>query len=79
MLHVLSCVSSACSMVLRLQGAVHWLSLAVSDTGLMSVPQPSRAVVGTMGEAVQKRILVSKILTSVSSAAPLDPLQAIAC
>lgn len=53
------------------------MALAVSAQGGMVAPKPSRAVVGKVYAAsVEQRSLVVKDITSVTSTAPLDAVQA---
>jgi len=56
---------------LTLEKNVQWLALAVSHSGMMISPQPSKAVVGTAG-SVQKRSLVVQNPSDIGESAPLD-------
>jgi len=63
------------SFSLRVQQNVPWLALGISAEGNMISPQPSRAVVGTVGFGVQKRTLKAQDMTYISASAPLDAVQ----
>ncbi|KAL1514916.1 hypothetical protein AB1Y20_003996 [Prymnesium parvum] len=60
---------------LRLEQNVQWLAFAISEIGQMITPQPSRAVVGSSPNLVQKRTLVAKDMSAVSTSAPVDAVQ----
>ncbi|KAL1499200.1 hypothetical protein AB1Y20_013708 [Prymnesium parvum] len=62
---------------LRVELHVQWLAFAVSATGKMILPLPSRAVVGTMSQGVYQRTLVAKDMTAISSSAPIDSVQSL--
>lgn len=65
-------------MRLQLEYDVQWLALAVSAAGGMVLPKPSRAIIGKVSQGlVEQRSLVKKDITSVTSTAPIDAVQAL--
>lgn len=62
------------SVALTLNSIVGWMGFAVSKTGRMVFPTPSRAVVGT-SSGVQRRRLVAQVIPNVTHTAPVEEVQ----
>ncbi|KAL1520610.1 hypothetical protein AB1Y20_022184 [Prymnesium parvum] len=62
------------TVALQVASIVGWLALGVSQAGRMTLPQPSKAVVGD-SSGVLKRTLQKQDITSAHSTAPEDSVQ----
>ncbi|KAL1520605.1 hypothetical protein AB1Y20_022180 [Prymnesium parvum] len=62
------------TVTLQVAAIVGWLAIGISEAGRMTLPQPSKAVVGD-SSGVRKRILQAQDITSADRTAVVDPVQ----